>query len=255
MRQRAGKKGGAQQRPPGIRDIAETLGVSIGTVDRALHNRPGINRQTRTRILEQAKALGYRPNLAARFLSSQKQLRIGVNLPAEIASFFDLVRDGVLEAVRGVETSDVRLVHRSYPGLGEGEEEALGEALQDEHPGALGGDEALASPIERSAGPLGGVIPCAQGAKGTERRPDRWGDRGFRATRQDIIRFPRLDPAQCLGERDRAAGAGSYRGVGWPAQAEVNAHSRRCHVGDEHGKQEGTDPWGTVAAQPVVFLI
>ena len=153
MRQRAGKKGGARQRPPGIRDIAETLGVSIGTVDRALHNRPGINRQTRTRILEQAKALGYRPNLAARFLSSQKELRIGVNLPSEIASFFDLVRDGVLEAVRGVETSDVRLVHRSYPGLGEGEEEALAEALRDELHGLImvPGQPQVLTPLLRKA--------------------------------------------------------------------------------------------------------
>ena len=137
MRHPAGKKGAIRQKPAGIRDIAETLGVSIGTVDRALHNRPGINRQTRTRILEQAKALGYRPNLAARFLSSQKQLRIGVNLPSEIASFFDLVRDGILEAVRSVETSDVRVIHRSYPGLGEGEEEALAEALEDDLHGLI----------------------------------------------------------------------------------------------------------------------
>ena len=114
MRHRAGQKGAAaRQKPSGIREIAESLGVSIGTVDRALHNRPGINQKTRTRILDQAKAMGYRPNLAARFLSSRKQLKVGVNLPAEIASFFDLVRDGVLEAVGGVETGDVKLVHRS----------------------------------------------------------------------------------------------------------------------------------------------
>jgi LacI family transcriptional regulator len=153
MRQPAGKKGATRQKPAGIREIAESLGVSIGTVDRALHNRPGINQKTRTRILEQAKALGYRPNLAARFLSSQKQLRIGVNLPSEIASFFDLVRDGVLEAVRAVETSDVRLVHRSYPGLGEGEEEALAEALRDELHGLImvPGQPQVLTPLLRKA--------------------------------------------------------------------------------------------------------
>jgi LacI family transcriptional regulator len=138
MRHRAGQKGAAaRQKPTGIREIAESLGVSIGTVDRALHDRPGINQKTRTRILEQAKAMGYRPNLAARFLSSRKQLKVGVNLPAEIASFFDLVRDGVLEAVGGVETSDVKLVHRSYPGLGNGEKEALAEALESDLDGLI----------------------------------------------------------------------------------------------------------------------
>lgn len=126
-----------RRKPPRIREIAESLGLSIGTVDRALHDRPGIKPETRSRILERAKALGYRPNLAARFLSSQKQLRIGVNLPREIASFFDLVRDGIQEAARSVETSDVRVIHRSYPGLGDGEEEALAEAVADDLHGLI----------------------------------------------------------------------------------------------------------------------
>jgi LacI family transcriptional regulator len=143
----------ARRKPPGIREIAESLGISIGTVDRALHNRPGINGETRLRILERAKALGYRPNLAARFLSSNKQLRIGVNLPREIASFFDLVRDGIQNAVRSVETSDVRVIDRSYPEMGRGEKEALAEALTDELNGLIlvpGRPETLA-PLMRKA--------------------------------------------------------------------------------------------------------
>jgi LacI family transcriptional regulator len=134
---RARKELAGRTKPPGIREIAESLGLSIGTVDRALHNRPGINGETRRRILKRAEALGYRPNLAARFLSSQKQLRIGVNLPREIASFFDLVKEGILEAARSVETSHVKLVHRSYPGLGDGEEDALAEAVADDLHGLI----------------------------------------------------------------------------------------------------------------------
>jgi LacI family transcriptional regulator len=80
---------------PGIREIAEKLGVSIGTVDRALHNRPGISALSRKRVESMAKALGYQPNLAARFLSSRKQITIAVNIPREIAFFFDRVRDGL----------------------------------------------------------------------------------------------------------------------------------------------------------------
>ena len=134
---RARRESAGRNKPPGIREIAESLGLSIGTVDRALHDRPGINEQTRRRILQRAKALGYRPNLAARFLVSQKQLRIGVNLPREIASFFDLVREGIQDAVRSVETSDVRVIHRSYPGPLDGEEEALAEALADDLHGLI----------------------------------------------------------------------------------------------------------------------
>jgi LacI family transcriptional regulator len=150
------------KKPPGIREIAESLGISIGTVDRALHDRPGIKEETRRLILERAKALGYRPNLAARSLSSQKQLRIGVNLPREIASFFDLVREGILEAVRQVQTSDVKVIHRSYPGLGDGEQEALAEALADDLHGLImvPGQPAPLAPLMKEAAERGLPVVC-----------------------------------------------------------------------------------------------
>ena len=56
----------APPRNAGVKDIADALGLSIGTVDRALHNRPGINALTRQRVLSMAETIGYRPNLAAR---------------------------------------------------------------------------------------------------------------------------------------------------------------------------------------------
>ncbi len=142
-------------RPAGIREIARSLRVSIGTVDRALHDRPGISSKTRTRILERAKELGYRPNLAARFLSSRKQVRIGVNLPREIASFWDLIRDGIADVARSSETNGVRIVHRSYPRLGEGEVEALEQALKDDLQGlviAPGRADDLAPLMRKAAG-------------------------------------------------------------------------------------------------------
>ncbi|MBR6603734.1 MAG: LacI family DNA-binding transcriptional regulator [Clostridia bacterium] len=43
--------------------LARICGVSQGTVDRALHNRSGINPETRARILEVAKEYDYRPNI------------------------------------------------------------------------------------------------------------------------------------------------------------------------------------------------
>jgi LacI family transcriptional regulator len=149
-------------KPPGIREIAEKLRVSIGTVDRALHDRPGINPATRGKILELARSLGYRPNLAARFLSSRRQLRIGVNLPREIASFFDQLRGGIQDAARGFESSGVTIVSRTYPRLGQGESEALAEALKDELDGLIiapGQPEELA-PLMRRAAEKGLPVVC-----------------------------------------------------------------------------------------------
>src|SRR5439155_26554410 len=74
----------------GIHLIAELANVSIGTVDRALHGRPGINEETRQRILQVARQVGYTPNLAARALSASKSnLKIGVCVPREIHFFYD----------------------------------------------------------------------------------------------------------------------------------------------------------------------
>ena len=114
---------------PGIKDIATALGVSIGTVDRALHERPGINPETRVRVLKMAQKLGYRPNVAARHLKLRRKLQISVNLPQEIASFFDALREGVEEAARPFQ-STVEIQFRTSPRLGERDVELLAEAVE-----------------------------------------------------------------------------------------------------------------------------
>lgn len=135
---------------PGIREIAEALGISIGTVDRALHDRPGISPATRERVLSMAKSLAYQPNLAARYLSSRKNLRIAVALPREIASFWSLVRSGIQDAARRVESTGVEVLYRFYPRLGEGEVEVLERCLAEDVHGVViapGQPEALGSLI------------------------------------------------------------------------------------------------------------
>ena len=80
--------------PVGIKDIARALGISTGTVDRALHAKPGVSAMTRARVLSMAESLGYRPNLAARYLKSQKQLRISVHLPQRNRALLGLAPRG-----------------------------------------------------------------------------------------------------------------------------------------------------------------
>lgn len=60
------------------KEIAEMCGVSRGTVDRALNNRPGVNEATKQRILETAQQLGYRPHFLAQSLVKGKTMTIGV---------------------------------------------------------------------------------------------------------------------------------------------------------------------------------
>ncbi|WP_237153853.1 LacI family DNA-binding transcriptional regulator [Oryzibacter oryziterrae] len=52
----------------GIKRLADELGLSIGTVSRALNNRPDVNDATRQRVKEAALRLGYVPNQSGRSL-------------------------------------------------------------------------------------------------------------------------------------------------------------------------------------------
>ena len=111
-------------------DIALALRVSTGTVHRALHDHPGVSPMTRSRVLRMAKTLGYRPNLAARYLSTKRNLRISVNTLQGTASFWHEVRAGIAEEARSLVMENVEIEYRTYPLLGEGEEEAFEAALK-----------------------------------------------------------------------------------------------------------------------------
>jgi len=60
------------------KEIATICGVSRGTVDRALNDRPGINLKTKEKILRVVNELGYRPHLLARSLVKGSTKTIGV---------------------------------------------------------------------------------------------------------------------------------------------------------------------------------
>ena len=125
------------QPPTTLRDIAKSLGTSIGTVHRALHDNPGVSPETKARVLQMARTLGYRPNLAARFLSSRKTLRISVNTPQGTTSFWDEVRAGIREEAESILLENVELEFRTGPIVGEGEEEALEAAIRDKSDGII----------------------------------------------------------------------------------------------------------------------
>jgi LacI family transcriptional regulator len=118
-------------------DIALALRVSTGTVHRALHDHPGVSPMTRSRVLRMAKTLGYRPNLAARYLSTKRNLRISVNTLQGTASFWHEVRAGIAEEARSLVMENVEIEYRTYPLLGEGEEQAFEAALKSKVDGII----------------------------------------------------------------------------------------------------------------------
>ncbi len=105
----------------GVHDIARLAKVSIGTVDRALHGREGINKETRKRVLQIARRLSYTPNPAARMLAvGHAPLQIGVCIPREIRYFFDEIRDGIQAEAHRFESLGVTVNYDPYPRSGIG---------------------------------------------------------------------------------------------------------------------------------------
>lgn len=75
--------------PITIRDIARNLNLSIGAVSRAMDGYPDISEETRQRVLQKAREMGYVPNRAARQLRRKKADAIGYVLPANTPRFAD----------------------------------------------------------------------------------------------------------------------------------------------------------------------
>ncbi len=61
-----------------IKDLAESLGVNVGTISRALNDKPGVGPELRKRIVRKAAELDYRPNGHARGLVTQRTETIGL---------------------------------------------------------------------------------------------------------------------------------------------------------------------------------
>lgn len=69
-----------------MKDIARRCGVSVATVSKALNGQPDIGEETRKRISEVAKEMGYMTNAAARALKTNRTYNLGVLLIDESRS-------------------------------------------------------------------------------------------------------------------------------------------------------------------------
>ncbi len=84
----------------GVKEIAHLAKVSIGTVDRAIHNRSGVAKKTREAILQIVRDLNYQPNLLAQRLASRKILRVATLIPTDSkeTSFWGAPLQGIQKA-------------------------------------------------------------------------------------------------------------------------------------------------------------
>lgn len=88
----------AEEKEITIYDIARHLNISATTVSRGLKDHPAINKNTRKKIVEAARHLGYRSNTFASSLRSKKTHTIGVIVPRLNSYFMSSVLAGMEDA-------------------------------------------------------------------------------------------------------------------------------------------------------------
>ena len=81
-------------------DVASAAGVSTASVSLVLRNAPGPSAETRRRVLETARRLGYRPDRAASLLASRRSRLIGLLIDVR-SPFHAEVAEQVLDRAEG----------------------------------------------------------------------------------------------------------------------------------------------------------
>ena len=119
-----------------IREIAEKAGVSIGTVDRVLHNRGRFSEGTAARVRKVIAEVGFRPNPIASQLSRSAVLRVSVLLPHphQDSSYWEIPLSGMRRAERELSRYNATVTVHHYDRYLPGDfERASEELLQAEY--------------------------------------------------------------------------------------------------------------------------
>ena len=82
-----------------IKDIAEKAGVSVGTVDRVLHNRPNVSKKALAKVNKALEEMEYRPNVYASALAYNKTYTFVMFVPHHTSeAYWQEVEEGANKA-------------------------------------------------------------------------------------------------------------------------------------------------------------
>jgi len=115
---------------PTIKEVASMAGVSTQTISRVLNERPDVSPETRKRVQEIIKELGYRPSALARSLIRQRSHTLGI----VIAGLRYLGPSRVLSGIAAAaEEAGYSLLLQELPQFDENDIEPIFEALLSRH--------------------------------------------------------------------------------------------------------------------------
>ncbi|MCD8350538.1 MAG: LacI family transcriptional regulator [Planctomycetaceae bacterium] len=102
---------------PTIKTIADLAGVSRGTVDRVLNNRPNVKPDKQQKVLDAIRKLNYKPNMAARALAmNNRKVRLGVVFPSWEGHFDGEISRGIADAQADMKLYGVEVLVRRADG-------------------------------------------------------------------------------------------------------------------------------------------
>jgi len=96
-----------------IKDIAEIANVSVGTVDRVIHNRGEVSPPTREKVQKLLMEFDYKPDIAARSLALKRDIHLAVVMPKVVNdhTFWELPLRGIRRALKILDHDHVNLHH------------------------------------------------------------------------------------------------------------------------------------------------
>lgn len=122
-----------------IKDIAEKAGVSIGTVDRVLHNRGRVSAENEAKIREICAQLAYEPNAAGKAMAMQKKstvVAVVVNAK-NLNPFSRLIYEGLEKIADEISDYNIRFSFYDIVENTQSEMEDILDQLMDEDIGGL----------------------------------------------------------------------------------------------------------------------
>lgn len=118
MNKNNNQNGAGRAAKPTINDVARLAGVSKKTVSRVINRSPLLNEETRLRVEQVIREVGYVPNPQARALALGRNFLIGLIHDNPNAQMVLNMQQGILEALQGTEFEMVvRPVDRNSPAM------------------------------------------------------------------------------------------------------------------------------------------
>jgi LacI family transcriptional regulator len=142
-----------------IKDIARMAGVSIGTIDRVIHNRGEVAEKTRLKVQQFLKDTNYSPNVVAQALKSKKLFHLVSLLPDSSYenSFWKKHSLGMQRAIEELDPFPVTLTQLTFDMQSEADFQKKAEEVIDLKP-----DGVLLAPIFKAES----IIFCQELNKG-----------------------------------------------------------------------------------------